>query len=233
MNLEDFESLKSMYISNIEKQGSINKQKMDIDLIIDQTFYLYKLGLMPDFFEKIDSPNFEEIISSYIGATPNKDTVIKNILNFKSFIKIYYGSFDQWKQHKTNPVTVQENTAEDIVVATYRAAKKLYENEISSFDEFYDYIKNYSSEANEAFKDGSAKFYYSMFKKMMEGNMYSGNSATQYTKYFLENIYNDYGLEKLNLGLKSLEQHIIRRTQNEIKIGNEIALKFGANFKLK
>lgn len=55
---------------------------------------------------------------------------------------------------------------------------------------------------------GSALAYISNFRLMMKGEVYKRTMKTDATKYFLINIYKDYGIEYFSKALKSVTLHI-------------------------
>lgn len=72
MDESKFKKIKSWYKRKIENQPNSNNPDLNIDLIINQTFYLYTLGLMPNFFDEMDKINFDTNLISYIGIAQNK-----------------------------------------------------------------------------------------------------------------------------------------------------------------
>jgi hypothetical protein len=239
MNLSNFNSIKKWYTQYLEKQSAIENKERNITLIANQSFYLFDLGIMPDFFDQLDSENFEQIINDKVGSAANREDIIKNILEFKKTFKRYFLSYKEWKS-KNNLIPEiltapsDDTTTKDIIVATYLAAKAYYENTIDVSDKkaYFDEIKKYSEESSKLFKEGSAGIYLTIFLKMLDGKVFSGNPSDEYTRYFLEHIYKDYGFEKLNNALTSLALHIEKSIQHKISLGNEIAKKYNTKFSI-
>ena len=101
--------------------------------------------------------------------------------------------------------------------AAYEEARKIYEGN-KQLNEALDYLqKNYRM------NPGSAKDYIHNFKKMMNGELYTRTNNLETTKYYLENIYKHYGVEKLRNAVDSLKSHI-DYYENLVK-GNTIGLR--------
>lgn len=53
----------------------------------------------------------------------------------------------------------------------------------------------------------SAGDYIEAFRLMMNGERYTRTINTEATRYYLENIKNDFGLDQLNIALKAVDLH--------------------------
>lgn len=240
MHKNNFNTIKVWYADYLKKQAIIKNKEIDIKLKIDQTFYLFENNIMSDFFEQLDSLNFETIVINKIGTINKKEEIVSNIIEFRNTFKRYFHSYQKWKlnDYIINPIkkeTINKILAKDIIVATYIAAKKYYEKQINTTNkmDYYDIIQNYSDESYKSFKQGSANIYLAIFINLMDGKAFSGNASDEYTRYFIENIYLDYGLEKLNNALCSLALNIEKSIQHKISLGNDIAEKYKTLFPIK
>ena len=54
----------------------------------------------------------------------------------------------------------------------------------------------------------TAEFYIKAFSHMMTGTPYKKTINTETTDYFLDNILKNYGIQKLEIALKSVREHI-------------------------
>lgn len=54
---------------------------------------------------------------------------------------------------------------------------------------------------------GSAGDYIEAFGSMMNGERYTRTINTEATRYYLENIKNDFGLDQLKIALKAVDLH--------------------------
>lgn len=235
----NFNTIKIWYIKYLEKQAIICNKKIDIELKTSQAFLLFEKNIMPDFFERLDSLKFETTVMEQIGMMNNHKEILSNIIEFKNIFIRYFQSYNKWKSIKIlnrtiNNESINKLSTNDIIIATYLAAKAYYEKQINTSDktDYYDMIQNYSNESSKSFKQGSANIYLNTFIKMMEGKAFSGNASDEYTRYFIEHIYSDYGLDKLNNALNSLALHIEKSIQHKISLGKEIAKKYNTQFSI-
>lgn len=85
---------------------------------------------------------------------------------------------------------------------SYTVAKKVHHNELE---------KDFATEflVNTAYMNKtSAKDYIYVFNKMMEGTEYKRTINQKATKFYLDGIKRDYGIEQLNIALQSVEKHV-------------------------
>ncbi|MBB5326370.1 hypothetical protein HNQ34_003523 [Anoxybacillus tepidamans] len=90
----------------------------------------------------------------------------------------------------------------EMIEKSYEYAKKVYHKQIDK-----------TSAANNLYKEvgmhqGSASHYIGAFCSMMQGEKYTRTINTEATRYYLENIHKDYGVEQLRIALKAVNQHI-------------------------
>jgi hypothetical protein len=83
----------------------------------------------------------------------------------------------------------------------YYYAKKVYQRQIDRTTA----TNNLFSELG--MNQGSAGDYIVAFGAMMNGERYTRTINTKATRYYLENIKNDYGLTQLKIALKAVDLH--------------------------
>ena len=86
----------------------------------------------------------------------------------------------------------------EIVGDLYYYSKEVYEQRIKTKDALQ------SLGMNEA----SARDCFRVFRQMRRADVYQRTMNAETTEYFLTHIYNDYGIEGLDLALQSLEKHL-------------------------
>jgi hypothetical protein len=91
---------------------------------------------------------------------------------------------------------------DEMIKQSYIIAKKVFNREIE-FEEGVDYLcRTY------AWNDNSAKYYINAFCCMRNGGQYMRTINGTATKYYLQNIFNDYGYDALQTALKAIKEHI-------------------------
>ncbi|MBE2909030.1 hypothetical protein NSS60_04600 [Anoxybacillus sp. FSL W8-0382] len=89
----------------------------------------------------------------------------------------------------------------EMIEKSYDYAKEVYHKKIDK-----------TSAANSLYREigmhqGSAYHYIEAFCSMMQGKKYTRTINTEATRYYLENIHKDYGVDQLRIALKAVEQH--------------------------
>ncbi len=114
--------------------------------------------------------------------------------------------------YKNNPVSIQDKSTYtkdtvpkkkitiEVIKEIYPRAKGVYEGDID-LDDALDYL-------GEKLHRGSALMYINTFKAMRQGDSYKRTINTTATRYFLEQIHNDYQDEGLELALQALNYNI-------------------------
>ncbi len=101
------------------------------------------------------------------------------------------------KDNSTNKITL------DMIKIAYEIAKKVHA------DPEFGFLKGKEEIAEKSgMKPGSAGDFINNFKAMMEGKEYQRTLNGEATRYFLENIRNDFGDEALKTALKACQKHI-------------------------
>ena len=81
----------------------------------------------------------------------------------------------------------------------YRLAKGLHKKKLQAIEELRTDAK---------MNPRSADFFIQSFLAMMEGRRYEKNTNVAATRYFLEKIHEDFGVEALEKALSSVKQHV-------------------------
>ena len=98
----------------------------------------------------------------------------------------------------------------DMIEACYLYAKKVYHNQIdktTATNQLYSQM---------GMHQGSARDYIGAFCSMMNGERYTRTINTSATKYYLQNIGEDYGSSQLEIALRAVSLH----TEYYGKLGN-------------
>jgi 5-methylcytosine-specific restriction protein A len=90
----------------------------------------------------------------------------------------------------------------EMIQAVYSASVAVYHGEINKKQALIDL------EAKFGMTTGSASYYINNFKKMMDGEKYTGTINEEATDYFFTHILNDYGVVKLGNAIKAATKHI-------------------------
>jgi hypothetical protein len=89
----------------------------------------------------------------------------------------------------------------EMIEKCYFYAKKVYHKQIdrtSATNSIYGEV---------GMHQGSANDYIGAFCSMMEGEEYKRTINTEATRYYLENINKDYGIDKLQIALTAVNKH--------------------------
>jgi len=130
-------------------------------------------------------------------------------------------SDEKRKGRKSTKSTININMIE----AAYNVAKEYYLDRCN-FQQGRK-IVNESSGMN----IGSAGNFLVVFRAMMDGNEYHRTLNKEATRYYLENIYNDYGDEQLRIAITACRKHLLYYEEKQSKqpsigkIVNEFAAK--------
>lgn len=92
--------------------------------------------------------------------------------------------------------------SEEIIPEAYNISQKVYEKEITPTEG-----KRMLS-VNNKINENSAGDYINNFKYLLEDRVFQRTLNTASMDYFLENIYKDYGIQKLSNALSALKKHI-------------------------
>ena len=114
--------------------------------------------------------------------------------------------------YKKNPMPIQDNpadakSAESKKRITLEVVKEIYPLAKGVFEEGKD-LDDALNHLETKLHRGSALMYLNTFKAMREGERYTRTINTTATRYFLEQILEDYQEEGLKLALKALNAHI-------------------------
>lgn len=90
---------------------------------------------------------------------------------------------------------------EDFFPLAYSTSKNVYEGKMT-------YNEGKMLLTSKGMNSNSAADYINDFKYMIEGDKFTRTLNAPSIEYFLENIYNDYGISKLSTALSALERHI-------------------------
>ncbi len=150
------------------------------DIIIPESSKLYeKLANLAKVFESPESV-LERIIDAYDSPMEDKPT--------------------NTKPTNTKIAKPKQKITLDVIKEIYPLAKDVYEGRKKLDDAL--------NELEKIMYRGSALMYVNVFKAMRQGESYTRTMNTTATRYFLEQIREDYQEEGLKLALNALNAHI-------------------------
>lgn len=90
----------------------------------------------------------------------------------------------------------------EMVEQAYLLAKKVYNHEAPRND------AKFQINSASGMEPGSAQDYITVFLAMLDGQEYRRTINTYATKYYLENIKKDFGIETLKKALNAVDKHV-------------------------
>ncbi len=142
---------------------------------------------------------------------PESSNLYKKLANLakvfespESVLERVIDAYDAPMQNKITSIKLvkpKKKITLDVVKEIYPRAKDVYEGRIE--------LDKALNELEDKMNKGSAWMYINTFKAMRQGESYTGTINTTATKYFLQQIFDDYKAEGLELALEALNANII------------------------
>jgi 5-methylcytosine-specific restriction enzyme A len=146
------------------------------------------------------------------NATENE---IEQILNWLDEL--------QEKNNNNKNNDSRKSIPNELVPLAYNLSKNVFFEEITTKQA----LENLC--ANDQMNENTAKNYFSKFKYLMNGEMFNMTMNAYSVEYFIENIFKDFGIEKLENALIALEKHIDyyeKKSSSNSKTNREIFEKY-------
>ncbi len=118
----------------------------------------------------------------------------------ESVLERVIDAYDAPMEDKPTNTKPKQKITLDVIKEIYPLAKNVYEGDIKLDDAL--------NELEKTMYRGSALMYVNIFKAMREGESYTRTMNTTATRYFLEQIFENYQEEGLKLALNALNAHI-------------------------
>ncbi len=140
-----------------------------------------------------ESSNLYKKLAKIANVFESPESVLERVID----------AYDAPMQNKITSIKLakpKKKITLDVVKEIYLRAKDVYEERID--------LDKALNELEDKMNKGSAWMYINTFKAMRQGKFYTGTINTTATKYFLEQIFDDYKEEGLELALKALDTNI-------------------------